>query len=144
MRRRKNVRSNRNDGQLGFGGVFLRKTGAFAAVFRFAGKGAGARCGRGGSRAEITDFLLRSEGFLYVSRPVYARGAAGSSKRGFTVSFGLWEKLQSERILFVAHPTERWWIHHLFLSSQGQIDAELMGWVEQAHALRQWANGRKF
>ena len=82
--------------------------------------------------------------FLYVSRPVYARGAAGSSKRGFTVSFGLWEKLQSERILFVAHPTEKWWIHHLFLSSQGQIDAELMGWVEQAHALRQWGNGRKF
>jgi len=49
------------------------------------------------------------------------------------ISFGLSYPLNSPRIFQKSEPYPNRWTHHLLISSQDQIDEELMGWITLAH-----------
>ena len=49
------------------------------------------------------------------------------------LSFGLSHRLDSPRIAAAAEPCPRRWTHHVIVSQAGQLDGELMGWLQEAH-----------
>ncbi len=50
------------------------------------------------------------------------------------VTFGLGRQLDSERIAASTEPYPNRWTHHVLLSSPGQVDGELLGWIREAAA----------
>ncbi|MBQ8653952.1 MAG: hypothetical protein IJ507_03365 [Clostridia bacterium] len=59
---------------------------------------------------------------------------AFASMRGerFVVTFGLAERIEHPRIKQASEPYPNRWTHHVIVASAQEIDAELMGWIEQA------------
>ena len=51
-----------------------------------------------------------------------------------TVSFGLRYKKDSPRIDAASEPYPNRWTHHMLISSEEEIDNELMGWIKEAAA----------
>ena len=51
-----------------------------------------------------------------------------------TVTLGLNRRLDSPRVDAASEPYPARWTHHLMLSSAGEIDGELLGWVAEAAA----------
>ena len=51
-----------------------------------------------------------------------------------TVSFGLDGPVESPRLVAVPVRPNRW-THHAVIGSAAQIDDELLGWIDRAHAL---------
>ena len=49
-----------------------------------------------------------------------------------TVTFGLSYRKDSLRIDVATEPYSNRWTHHVMVSSEEEIDAELMGWVREA------------
>lgn len=68
-------------------------------------------------------------GFAFVS----LRRMKGCPKMFLILSFGLGSPLASPRIAAATEPYPGRWTHHVIISDEGQIDAELMGWLRQAH-----------
>ena len=64
--------------------------------------------------------------------PVRPKGAR--PERFITVSFGLTTPLESPRAIPVRVRDNRW-THHVILGDVREIDGELMGWIDEAHAL---------
>ena len=49
------------------------------------------------------------------------------------VTFGLDHRLDSPRVAVATEPYPRRWTHHVLVWEEGQIDGELMGWLQEAH-----------
>ena len=48
------------------------------------------------------------------------------------ITFGLSHKAESPRIDIATEPYPNRWTHHVLISDPGEIDDELMGWIEEA------------
>ena len=71
--------------------------------------------------------------FAFVSfLPV--RKAKARPETWITVTFGLRYKKESPRIDAATEPYPNRWTHHMLISSVGEIDDELMGWIKEAAA----------
>ena len=69
--------------------------------------------------------------FAFVSfLPV--RKAKERPKTYITVTFGLGYKKESSRIDAASEPYPNRWTHHVLVSSEEEIDDELMGWIKEA------------
>jgi len=53
---------------------------------------------------------------------------------GLIVSIFLAAPVESARMLHRTEPYPGRWTHHLLLGCEEEIDSELMGWLEEAHA----------
>ena len=51
-----------------------------------------------------------------------------------TITLGLDRRLDSPRVDAASEPYPARWTHHLLISSAGEIDGELLGWVAEAAA----------
>ena len=51
-----------------------------------------------------------------------------------TVTFGLDHRADSPRIDAASEPYPNRWTHHVLIASEGEIDGELMAWVQEAAA----------
>jgi len=72
-------------------------------------------------------------GFAFVSfLPV--RKAACRPEIYLTVSFGLGYRKDSPRIDAATEPYPNRWTHHVMVCDAGQIDEELLGWIQEAAA----------
>ena len=49
-----------------------------------------------------------------------------------TVTFGLQYRKESPRIDAASEPYPNRWTHHMMISSEEEIDDELMGWIKEA------------
>ena len=49
-----------------------------------------------------------------------------------TVTFGLRYKKESPRIDAASEPYPNRWTHHMLISSEEEVDDELMGWIKEA------------
>lgn len=78
-------------------------------------------------KTQIT--LQNRHGFAFVSLP-----RRKVSEPTIVVSFGLSHRLSSPRIWQVAEPYPNRWTHHVLMSDESQLDAELLGWVQEAAA----------
>lgn len=63
-----------------------------------------------------------------------ARRKALRPEHYITVTLGLNRRLDSPRVDAASEPYPARWTHHLMLSSAGEIDGELLGWVAEAAA----------
>ena len=72
-------------------------------------------------------------GFAFVSF-LPARRAKDRPEHYITVTLGLNRRLDSLRVDKVSEPYPGRWTHHLLLSSQEEVDGELLGWVREAAA----------
>lgn len=68
-------------------------------------------------------------GFVFVS----LRRMKGCPAVFLILSFGLGYRLASPRIAAAAEPYPNRWTHHVIVSDERQLDAELMGWLQEAH-----------
>lgn len=69
--------------------------------------------------------------FAFVSfLPV--RKAKERPKVFITVTFGLSYQKQSPRVDAATEPYPNRWTHHVLISSLGEIDGELIGWIREA------------
>lgn len=78
-------------------------------------------------KTQIT--LQNRHGFAFVSLPRHK-----VSEPAIVVSFGLSHRLSSPRIWQAAEPYPNRWTHHVLVSDEGQLDAELLGWIQEAAA----------
>ncbi len=60
------------------------------------------------------------------------RKAKERPKVYLTITFGLSSRVDSPRIDGAVEAYPNRWTHHVMISSQEEIDGELMGWVEKA------------
>ena len=63
-----------------------------------------------------------------------ARRKAERPEHYITVTLGLNRRLDSPRVDAASEPYPARWTHHLMISSAGEIDGELLGWVAEAPA----------
>ena len=49
------------------------------------------------------------------------------------VTIGLSYRLESPRVAVAVEPYPNRWTHHVLISGEGQIDDELMGWLQEAY-----------
>ena len=49
------------------------------------------------------------------------------------VTFGLGHRLECDRIAVAVEPYPNRWTHHVVVSKPEQIDAQLLGWLEEAY-----------
>lgn len=81
------------------------------------------------SKTQIT--LAGRYGFAFVSHP------RRRQDRGLLVTFGLSHRQESDRIQYASEPYPGRWTHHMLVSSEAEIDGELLGWIEEAHGFSQ-------
>lgn len=96
---------------------------------------------RGRVLAEVDDVHIRVQktqitfanrhNFAFVSF-LPARPAKLRPQCYITVSFGLRRREESPRIDAASEPYPQRWTHHVLISSQEEIDDELMGWIREA------------
>ena len=53
-------------------------------------------------------------------------------KECLLVTFGLSRQLPSPRIAVAVEPYPNRWTHHVLISDEGQLDGELMGWIQSS------------
>ena len=61
-----------------------------------------------------------------------ARRAKDRPETYITVTFGLRYKKESPRIDAASEPYPNRWTHHMLISSEEEIDGELMSWIKEA------------
>jgi len=71
------------------------------------------------------------KGFAYVWLPV--RKMKNRPNCYLVLSFGLDKRIQSPRILESVETYKDRWMHHLIIENQGEIDDEVMDWINQAY-----------
>lgn len=49
------------------------------------------------------------------------------------VTFGLSRPIEHERIAMKVEPYPNRWTHHVIVTSSGDVDEELLGWIEEAY-----------
>ena len=81
------------------------------------------------SKTQIS--FSNKRGFAFVSfNP--CRRAKERPEVWMTVTFGLSYRKDSPRIDVATEPYPNRWTHHVMVSSEEEIDAELMGWIREA------------
>ena len=60
-----------------------------------------------------------------------------------TVSFGLSYPLESPRVDAKTEPYPNRWTHHVCVTCPGDVDGELMGWIEEAYQFSLAKGGRR-
>lgn len=70
--------------------------------------------------------------FAFVSLPL--RRKKDFPAHCILVSFGLFYRLESPRIAVSVEPYPNRWTHHVAVSGEDEIGAELMGWISEAYA----------
>ena len=70
-------------------------------------------------------------GFAMASLPW--RRVSGRPERYLLVSFGLSYEKRSPRIAEAVEAYPNRWTHHVIVTEQGQIDAELLAWLAEAY-----------
>ena len=70
-------------------------------------------------------------GFAWLSQP---RKRKGRPEQYIMLSLGLRAKINSPRVTEAVEPYPGRWTHHILLASKNEIDAELLGWIDDAHA----------
>ncbi len=81
-------------------------------------------------KVQKTQITFREKyGFAFVS----LRRMKGCPEVFLILSFGLGCRLDSPRIAAAVEPYPNRWTHHIILSDESQLDAELMGWLREAH-----------
>lgn len=71
-------------------------------------------------------------GFAFASLPTRRR--RGWPDACLIVSFGTGERVDSPRIFAVSEPYPGRWTHHVVIGGPEDMDDELLGWLEEAHA----------
>ena len=79
------------------------------------------------SRSQVA--FRRRTGFAYLWRP----GQYVSSSAPAVLSIALPHAVDSDRWKEVVHPAGHVWMHHLELSSPGEVDAEVLTWLREAY-----------
>jgi hypothetical protein len=74
--------------------------------------------------------FVRGRGFAYLWRP--GRWLRRPDAE-VVLSFALDRPLTATRIKEVVHPAAKVWIHHVELHRAGDVDAEVAGWLAEAH-----------
>jgi len=81
------------------------------------------------SKTQIS--FSNKRGFAFVSfNP--CRRAKERPDVWMTVTFGLGYRKDSPRVDVATEPYPNRWTHHVMVSSEEEIDAELMGWIREA------------
>lgn len=87
-----------------------------------------AEVGEAGIQVSKTQITFSGKyGFAVVSHPRRKKDC------GILVSFGLFHRVESDRILYASEPYPHRWTHHMLLASPEEIDHELMGWLKEAY-----------
>jgi hypothetical protein len=87
----------------------------------------------GGAEVRVTTSQVsfrRDRSFAWVWRP----GRYVRSDVPAVLSIALPRHDPSPRFKEVAHPSSRWWMHHLELRDVAQLDDEVCGWLAEARA----------
>ena len=63
---------------------------------------------------------------------VSLRRLRGCPPEGLLVSFGLGRRLSSPRVAQAVEPYPGRWTHHVSISTEEELDAELLGWLREA------------
>ena len=83
-------------------------------------------------RVQKTQITFSNEhNFAFVSF-LPTRKAKDRPKVYIVITFGLRYHLESPRIDVASEPYPNRWTHHVLVSSEAEIDEELMGWVKEA------------
>ncbi len=64
----------------------------------------------------------------------FLRPVRGLSGVFLTVSFGLGRPVDSQRVAGRVEPYPGRWTHHVVVRREGEIDRELLGWIQEAAA----------
>ena len=70
-------------------------------------------------------------GFAWLSQP---RRRKDWPENYAVLSLGLRARLDNPRVLEAVEPYPGRWTHHFLLISETEIDSELLGWIDDAHA----------
>lgn len=70
-------------------------------------------------------------GFAFISLP--QRRIAACPRDGLILTLGLRARLDSPRVFQVVEPYPGRWTHHFILRSAGDLDAQMRGWIVDAH-----------
>lgn len=85
-------------------------------------------------KVQKTQITFRARyNFAFVS----LRRIRGCPEVFLIVTFGLSRRETSPRIALAVEPYPNRWTHHVIISDEGQIDAELMSWLQEAHDFAQ-------
>lgn len=85
-----------------------------------------------GVKVTKTQISLRNRHvFAMASLPF--RRIKGWPKKYLLVSFGLNYQKQSPRIAQSVEPYPGRWTHHVVVTEEGDIDEELLGWIDEAY-----------
>lgn len=66
------------------------------------------------------------------------RGIKGRPEHYLVVSFGLDREIRHPRLVDTTEPYPGRWTHHSIVATTDDIDEDLLGWIDLAHA---WKNG---
>lgn len=72
-------------------------------------------------------------GFAFVS----LRRMKGCPEVFLILTLGLGRRLSSPRVAVAVEPYPGRWTHHFIISHIGQLDTELLDWIEEAHSFAQ-------
>lgn len=78
--------------------------------------------------------FVSGRSFAYIWLPV--RKVKNRPEVYIVLTFGLGYRVQSPRITESVEPYPGRWTHHLIISNPADIDDEVMGWLQQAHAFK--------
>lgn len=92
------------------------------------------------SRTQIT--FMNKRGFAFVSF-LPCRRAKDRPAVWVTVTFGPGYRKESPRINAATEPYPGRWTHHVLVGSVGEIDSELMGWLQEAAAFSATKRGNR-
>ena len=69
---------------------------------------------------------------LFAAASIPLRRRKDWPKTCLLVTFGLSRRVEDPRIAVAVEPYPNRWTHHVLISEPGQIDAQLMAWLEEA------------
>ena len=70
-------------------------------------------------------------GFAWLSQP---RRRKGWPENYVMLSLGLRARLENPRVTEANEAYPGRWTHHILITSESEIDSELLGWIDDAHA----------
>ncbi len=82
---------------------------------------------------EVSVKVQKSQIGFYAAR-LFAMASLPKRKRdaGIVVSFGLGRRERSPRIAAAVEPYPGRWTHHVAVTAEEELDAELLGWLREA------------
>lgn len=69
---------------------------------------------------------------LFAMASIPVRRKKGWPEHCLLLSFGLGRRENDSRIAVAVEPYPNRWTHHVLISDEGQLDGELMGWIQSS------------